>query len=139
MLDRSDPGVIASSGAAVGFVLSPTLDVYGMIFIGALCGAAISIAGRATPDRGSALKLLTRSILLSLLLTTVVAKLMAGLLTSQFGLEWNPGELLMAVSGGIALFADALIERGRRKAEAGRMPTESDKETIRPNGEGTPP
>jgi len=138
MLDRSDSGVIASSGAAVGFVLSPMLDVYGLIFIGAVCGAVVSIAGRDTPGHFNAFKLLTRSILLSMLLTSVVAKAVASVLTAQFGVTWEPGELLMAVSGGIALYADALVERGRRKAEAGRIPTESDKETIHPSGEGMP-
>jgi len=111
MLGRSDPALVATGSAAVGFALSPTIDTYGLIFIGAICGSIISLCGRATTTRLEAFKSVTKSILLSMLLTTVAAKMVAGWL----GSGWDPGELIMAVAGVIALFADLVIEYGRRK------------------------
>lgn len=111
MIDRQDPSLLHPGGLAVGFAVTQTADSYGLIFVGALCGAIIALCGRATTDRIEALRVVTKSILLSMLLTTIAAKFAA----QWLGDSWTPGELLMGTAGMIALFADLVVERLRNR------------------------
>lgn len=116
MIDRQDPTLLHAGGLAGGFAVANSFDAYGLIFVGALCGSIIALCGRATTDRLSALKVVTKSILLSMLLTTIAAKLVA----QWLGEGWSPGELLMGTAGMIALFADLVVERIRSRIDGVR-------------------
>lgn len=111
MIDRQDPALLHSGGVVAGFALTQTVDAYGLIFIGALCGSIIALCGHATASRLEALKVVTKSVLLSMLLTTIAAKLVA----QWLGEGWTPGELMMGTAGMIALFADLVVERIRHR------------------------
>ena len=85
-------------------VFGVNLGPYVLITIGAICGSFWALASAESLTRWAAVRLSARVILLSVLMTTAVAELLA------HAFDWHLSELYIIVSVGIAAMGDKWLE-----------------------------